>query len=104
MAALDATRTAATAWNASHEDPDLAADLMLVAQYRTNLQTYAGTAGPRTLGECSAAGEPYPPPGVPIGEPRGNDVQRFACSSGGASGGLPVALVAFAACLRRRRR
>jgi hypothetical protein len=61
MAALDATRTAATAWNASHEDPDLAADLMLVAQYRTNLQTYAGTAGPRTLGECSAAGEPYPP-------------------------------------------
>jgi MYXO-CTERM domain-containing protein len=41
---------------------------------------------------------------VPIGEPRGNDVQRFACSSGGASGGLPIALVALAACLRRRRR
>jgi Ca-activated chloride channel family protein len=105
MAALDATRTAATAWNASHEDPDLAADLMLVAQYRTNLQTYAGTAGPRTLGECSAAGEPYPPvDGVPIGEPGGYGTRHYACSSGSASGGLPIALVALAACLRRRRR
>ena len=28
----------------------------------------------------------------------------YACSAGGASGGLPIALVALAACLRRRRR
>jgi len=100
MAMLDATRAAATAWNRSHEDPDLTADLMLLDEYRANLQVHAG-AGARAPGECSAANQPYPPDD----EPRGNDVQRFACSSGGggASGGLPIALVALAACLRRRR-
>jgi MYXO-CTERM domain-containing protein len=45
---------------------------------------------------------------VPIGEPGGYDTRHYACSSGGPSGdpsgGLPVALVALAACLRRRRR
>jgi Ca-activated chloride channel family protein len=101
MAVLDATRAGATAWNRSHEDPDLAADLMLVDEYRANLREYVGT-GTRGLGECPVAGSPYPP-GFPD-EPRGNDVVRYACSSGGASGGLPVALVALAACLRRRRR
>jgi MYXO-CTERM domain-containing protein len=110
MAVLDATRAGATAWNLGHQDPDLTADLMLVDEYRTNLQHYTGTDGPRALGECPAAGSPYPPPGgVPVDEPPtggygGSDVRRFACSSGGASGGLPVALVALAACLRRRRR
>ena len=105
MAVLDATRAGAAAWNASHEDPDLTADLMLVDEYRTNLVHYTGTGGPRTLGECPAAGSPYPPVDEPpVGEPRGNDVVRYACSSGGASGGLPIALVALAACLRRRRK
>ena len=100
MAVLDATRAAATAWSTSHEDPDLAADLMLVDEYRANLREYVGT-GSRALGECPVAGAPYPP-GFPD-EPPGSDV-RYACSSGGASGGLPIALVALAACLRRRRR
>jgi MYXO-CTERM domain-containing protein len=104
MAVLDATRAGATAWNTSHEDPDLAADLMLVGEYRANLMSYAGAGGPRALGECPAAGTPYPPGGVPISEPGGYIPGRYACSSGGASGGLPIALVALAACLRRRRR
>lgn len=102
MAVLDATRAGATAWNRSHEDPDLAADLMLVDEYRANLTSYVGAGGPRAVGSCPTAGSPYPP-GFPD-EPRGSDVRRYACSSGGASGGLPVALVALAACLRRRRR
>jgi Ca-activated chloride channel family protein len=100
MAALDATRAGATAWNRSHEDPDLAADLVLLDEYRGNLQGYAEAGGGRSLGDCSAAAPPYPVDG----EPRGNDVRRYACSAGGASGGLPIALVALAACLRRRRR
>jgi Ca-activated chloride channel family protein len=104
MAVLDATRSGATAWNRSHEDPDLTADLMLVDKYSANLRSYAGADGARALGDCPAAGSPYPPDGTPpIGEGWGNDVRHPACSSGGPSGGLPVALVALAACLRRRR-
>jgi Ca-activated chloride channel homolog len=101
MAVLDATRTGAAAWNRSHEDPDLAADLMLVDEYRGNLQSYAGAGGPRALGDCPAAGSPYPVDDPPFRE-TGSDV-RHACSSSGPSGGLPIALVGLVACLRRRR-
>jgi Ca-activated chloride channel family protein len=106
MAALDATRAGATAWNRSHEDPDLAADLALLAEYRENLSSHAGTGSARSYGECPGAGETYPPGGVPIDGSGDDRTRHYACSSagGGASGGLPIALVALAACLRRRRR
>jgi Ca-activated chloride channel family protein len=105
MAVLEATGAGATAWNRSHEDPDLTADLMLVDEYRANLHSYAGAGGARALGDCPAAGTPYPPiDGVPVGQPGDYAPRHYACSSGGASGGLPVALVALAACVRRRRR
>ncbi|HMG51893.1 MAG TPA: VWA domain-containing protein, partial [Kofleriaceae bacterium] len=104
MAALDATRASATEWNRSHEDPDLAADLMLVDQYRANLQEYVTPRGP---GACPALGEPYPPiDGQPIEpiEPIDYPHHRYACSTGGASGGLPILLGALAVGLGRRRR
>ena len=108
MAALDATRAGATAWNRSHEDPDLTADLALVDEYRSNLSQLAGTGSARAYGQCPGAAETYPPVAVPIDEHGGPTGRDYACSSSGggngAAGGLPVALVALAACLRRRGR
>jgi uncharacterized protein (TIGR03382 family) len=107
VAVLEATRDGATAWNRSHEDPDIAADVTLIDQYLANLRA-RGVDGERTLSTCPAAGDPYGPPiGVdplPIDEvdhyPR-----RYACSAGGASGGLPIMVGALLAVgLRRRRR
>jgi Ca-activated chloride channel family protein len=113
-AVLEATRTGATAWNKTHEDPDLAADLVLVDQYLANITThegkeYGGTgSGGPPIASCPTAIGPDGPPvtGVPIGidEPP-NHYRGMACSSGGATGGLPILLgAAWAVGLRRRRR
>jgi Ca-activated chloride channel family protein len=116
-AVLDATRDAAAAWNTTHEDPDLAADLMLVDQYLANIAahgggSYGGSGGARPpIGSCPTAigpdGPPPPVDGVPIGiddEPPPH-YTGLACSTGGATGGLPILLAAAAAAgLRRRRR
>lgn len=104
LAALDATRASATEWNATHEDPDLAADLVLVDQYRANLQELGATSGAHPVAECPTASDPYPPiDGEPI-DPVDDYPHSYACSAGGASGGLPIALVALALGLGRRRR
>ena len=106
VAVLNATRAGADAWNRTHEDPDVAADLMLIDQYLANLRAHGANPGSeRDVATCPAAGEPYP--GMPY---PGDDVPNYhyaplACSSGGATGGLPILLGAFAALgLRRRRR
>ncbi|HET9621568.1 MAG TPA: VWA domain-containing protein [Kofleriaceae bacterium] len=114
---LQATRSHGSTWNASHEDPDLAADLELVDKYLGNLTAHPvvgtypdGTAAPSAppaLGTCVADGTPPPdhgqgPEPTPI-DPDTHDV--VGCSAGGASGGLPVLIAAIAAIpLRRRRR
>jgi Ca-activated chloride channel family protein len=102
MAVLDATRAAATEWNRTHEDPDLAADLMLVEQYRANLQPYV-RSGTRPVTECPVASDPYGP--VVIDTPPGDYPRHpYACSAGGAAGGLPIVLAALVLGVRRRRR
>jgi Ca-activated chloride channel family protein len=103
-AALKATRAGATAWNQTHEDPDLAADLMLVEQYLTNLETY-DVYGETSVSSCAAASEPYQPPGTPIDYYPSEPPREYACSAGGASGGLPVlgAMTALGLVARRRR-
>jgi MYXO-CTERM domain-containing protein len=105
VAVLDATRAGATAWNRSHEDPDIAADVALVDHYLANLRA-RGVNGERTLSACPAAADPYGPPiGVdpPIDEidhyPR-----HYACSTGDGSGGLPILIGALVAVGLRRRR
>jgi Ca-activated chloride channel homolog len=102
IAVLEATRAGATAWNRSHEDPDIAADLMLVEQYLENLRT-RGAVGERSLVACRSANDPYEPID---GEPQPvDDIQRrdWVCSTGGAGGGgLTVVLAALALVLRRR--
>ena len=106
IAVLEATRAGATAWNQRHEDPDIAADIALVDQYLANLRA-RGAGGQHALSACPVALDPYGDP--PVGDLPIDDVDRYprgyACSAGGASGGLPIALGALAAVgLRRRRR
>lgn len=105
LAVLDATRAAATEWNRSHEDPDLAADLMLVDQYQSNLRAKGAISDERPVTACPVASDPYEP--IPVDHPPVDDVNppvHYACSAGGASCGLPIALVGLALGLRRRRR
>jgi Ca-activated chloride channel family protein len=106
-AVLNATRAGATAWNLSHEDPDITADLVLVDKYLANLRPYGGTPGSeRPIASCAVAGQPYPAE-PPIGYPPVDESPRYgyACSAGGATGGLPILLGALAAVgLTRRRR
>jgi Ca-activated chloride channel family protein len=111
VAVLEATRSAATTWNHDHEDPDLAADLTLVDQYLANLHEYlTSTPTSGSDGARCTVGTPIdqiPPPGPkPVPDPESNNHDRvYACSAGGATGGLPIVLGALAAVgLRRRRR
>jgi Ca-activated chloride channel family protein len=101
-AALGATHAAATAWNRSHEDPDLAADIVLVKQYLDNLRAHG--ADRVVGGTCPVGGpEPLPNPIDPIDEPGHPPI--YACSTGGPGTGLPIALGMLVALgLRRRRR
>jgi Ca-activated chloride channel family protein len=107
-AVLQATQRNAVAWNASHEDPDIAADLTLVDQYLDNLGAYntdhGGVYAAPPIAACAAA--PYPTEPSPIWLDEGMDPPRapFACSTGGAAGGLPIVLGALAAIGLRRRR
>jgi hypothetical protein len=114
-AVLDATRTGAAAWNTTHEDPDLAADLVLVDQYLANITKHGGSeyggtgSGGRPIASCPTAIGPDGPPvtgdPIPVDQPV-DSYRGMACSSGGATGGLPVLLGALAAvglCRRRRR-
>ena len=118
-AVLRSTEAAANAWNKSHEDPDIAADLMLIDQYLANLTAH-GASGPgaeRALSSCPSVGalygdggdlEPLPPPPVPLPTPidddRGYRHNEYACSAGGPAGGAPIFLALAALGLRRRRR
>jgi Ca-activated chloride channel family protein len=105
--ALRATRTAAAAWNVTHEDPDIAADLTLIDKYLANLKTHGATAGETTTFDtCHNYGNGYG--GNDGGDYYGgNDYHDggYACSSTGRAPG--AAFVIGLACLvavRRRRR
>jgi hypothetical protein len=111
VAVLRATRSAATAWNATHEDPDLAADLVLVDRYLANLGARGVPTDDRAAESCASPTPPYPDPELPVGPGRpiddGTDRRIYECSAGGAAGGLPIALAALTvirALGRRRRR
>ena len=75
---------------------------MLVEQYRANLQPYS-RSGTRPVTECPVASDPYGP--VVIDTPPGDYPRHpYACSAGGAAGGLPIVLAALVLGVRRRRR
>jgi Ca-activated chloride channel homolog len=113
---LHATRDNAASWNAAHADPDIIADLALVDQYLANVEAkgQAGGAGSgyssdHPIASCPSASPPEGPPVIgdpaPIDDYPDHHYNGLACSTGGATGGLPILLGALlAAGLRRRRR
>jgi len=105
-AVLRATRAGAVTWNAAHEDPDTAADLMLIDQYLANLTARGAGTTERAIASCPTAAGPGELP-VPIGVDNPvNESPRYgmACSTGGPGGGLPLVLGALVALRRRRAR
>jgi Ca-activated chloride channel family protein len=98
-AALNAVKSNAQTWNATHEDPDITADIQLIDLYLTNLRTYGGT-GDASLDTC--ASDPYGYGNDDYYGDRGPDVA--ACSAGGNPRGLLPILLAVGFLVRRRRR
>jgi Ca-activated chloride channel family protein len=104
-AVLGATRSAAAAWNASHEDPDIAADLMLIDQYAANLGELGAGYAERPIASCPVASAPYDVGVEPYPVDDAYPQHHYACSAGGPAGGAPVLLAALGALgLRRRTR
>ncbi len=107
IALLEATRASATRWNRTHEDPDLAADLLLVDQYLANMRARVSSVGVPPVETCAAAADPDHPMPLPVDDYP--DRRYYACSAGGGPGGgvsfTLVALGMFGAVgVRRRRR
>ena len=95
---LQATKTAAVAWNQTHEDPDIAADITLIDQYIANLAAVGYGSGYPT----DYPDDTYDPHGPNY---YGEDNHRYACSAGGAgSGAMVIAAAVMAVIVRRRRR
>jgi Ca-activated chloride channel family protein len=102
VAALQATRSNAVAWNQRHEDPDIAADLMLIDMYIANLRAHGATASEPTLSSCAGADNPYGD--EVIDDYEGGHGHQHACSAGGNPRSLLVVVLAGLVALRRRRR
>jgi len=106
---LRALKASATAWNTTHENADIAADLTLVDEYLANLATY-GASQDTTLtastcqnygggGDGDGYGSDDPPPGH-------DNFPNQGCysASRGTSGGFALIGLTLAITIRRRRR
>jgi Ca-activated chloride channel homolog len=102
-AALQSTRANAVAWNATHEDPDITADIALIDEYVGNLRENGASASSElTVTTCADASDPsHPNDGY-----HGNDYGHapLACSAGGSPRGWLAIGVAVLVVARRRRR
>jgi Ca-activated chloride channel homolog len=96
-ATLRSTRDSTRAWSSAHEDPDLAADLVLIDQFLANLAA-KGITGERSIDQCAVGDFPN--------EDWDNDEHWGgpACSSGGGAGGWLALVVVGGLVMRRRRR
>jgi MYXO-CTERM domain-containing protein len=104
---LRTLNTAAAAWNTTHENADIAADLMLVAEYQTNLVAY-GASSDTTLDASSCQSYGYDgDDGDGSNDNWGNgDVKQpvgcYSASRGGTQ--WSFALIGLVALWNRRRR
>jgi Ca-activated chloride channel family protein len=97
-AALETTKANATAWNATHEDPDITADLALIEMYLANLRAHGAHGTNSSLATCGAD-NPYGDDGI---YESGHD-HHHACSAGGNPRSLVVIALAGVMVVRRRR-
>ena len=105
---LRALQTSATAWNTTHENPDIAADLTMMTEYLANLQASGATVdGSLTATTCQNYG------GGGYGDGYGSDDyggdyndnypnQGCESASRGTSGGFALIGLAMFAVVRRR--
>lgn len=98
ISALQRTRTAAEAWNATHEDPDITADLALLDMFIANLEANGGVAYDDSLAQCGADGL-YDDGGY-----HGGHDHHHGCAAGGNPRALVVIALAGVLAVRRRRR
>lgn len=102
IVALEQTKAAATAWNANHEDPDIAADIALIDLFIANLYAHGGsTVSEPSLAHCGA-GDLYDD-GVYDDYEGGHGHHHAACSAGGNPRALVVIALAGLLAMRRRR-
>lgn len=101
---LRAAKTAASAWNLTHENADIAADLTLLDTYLTNLVNFGASSDP-TLTASTCNGYPTDNPGDDPWGGYPHDYHGGGCysaSRGGTSG--TFALIGLAALWNKRRR
>ncbi len=98
VAALQKTRENAVAWNTTHEDPDITADIALIDLYISNLVEHGATYD-TSLDTCRTDEPPY---GDDYYE--GGHDHQYACSAGGNPRGLLVIALAGMLAIRRKRR
>ncbi len=101
-AALNVARSNAVAWNAAHEDPDIALDIELIDLYLANLREY-GTTYEANIATCSTDGLYTNDPSYG-GYAYGDDHVHGCSATGKPSRGLVIVLFAAAFAVRRRRR
>ena len=101
-------RPSATAWNATHENPDIAADLTLMTEYLANLQAYGAsqdtTLTATTCQNDGGYGDGYG--SDDYGGDYNSNYPNQGCysASRGTSGGFAlIGLAAFAAVRKRRK-
>ncbi len=106
-AVLSALRRTAATWGEQYSsDQDIAADLVLVDKFLTNLRAKGATSD-TSLASCPLGGNPYPTNPYPDGGsdyPNNPGYAEPACSATHASAGWLVILGAMLVVVRRRRR
>lgn len=103
-AALEAARANAVTWNATREDPDIAADIELIDLYLANLAEH-GTAYAADLASCGFDDIYTNDPSYGGGYHGHGDDHVHGCSAtGNSSRGLVIVLIGLAFAVRRARR
>lgn len=100
---LSATRRSALLWNAEYQDPDIAADLILIEQLQGNIGQALGL--PVSPRECNAdMNVPEYPDPIDYDDDVYYENHGMACAAGGSAGGLAPLGLALLAVVRLRRR
>ena len=102
VAALQATQDQAIAWNATRNDPDIAADIELIDLYIGNLRENGASYSETTLSGCENTD--YPDDDYDYDEGHhGHYYGCYGCASGGNPSGFIAVMMAALVVVNRRR-